>query len=1117
MRAIRLLSAKWSIYFSITILLGGQSCRQAPLPLFSILDAQQTGLHFSNTIVENDTFNVLRFEYIYNGGGVGVGDFDQNGLPDVFFAGNQVSSSLYLNQGKLQFREVTSAAGLKTQAWCTGVAVVDLNEDSKLDLYLSTIHPIRGQRARNLCFINQGLKDGVPQFKEMAEELGIADTSYSTQAAFLDYDRDGDLDMYLLNNALEDFNRNSIRQIARDGSGKSTDRLYRNEGLQANGLPRFVDVSQQAGITQEGWGLGIAVDDINQDGFPDIYCANDFLSSDILWINNQDGTFSNQTDSYLRHTSHNSMGCDIADINNDGYPEIMTLDMMPYTNQRIKSMFGVPSYDRFELNLKIGYHPQYVRNMLQLNNGPNPEGQITFSEIGQLAGVFATDWSWSCLFADFDNDGWRDLFVSNGYHRDVTDLDFTAYNAENTMFGDPAMRKKGIEKAVSALPGVKVSNFIFSNNRDLTFTDQSKAWGISRPSYSNGAAYADFDLDGDLDMVVNNINDPVFLYRNNLEKIKPQQHYLRIKLPQDQAMQGTSLTLYTSQGLQRQHYNPVRGYKSCVEPVLHFGVGEVSRLDSLVVQWPDGQHSRIIKPPLDTCLLLQKAKFYKPAVHVEQNTPIFQAQNPPDWTHTENEWVDFNQHFLWRRMYSREGPVMAKGDVDNNGLEDVLIGGAAGQGMQLFLQNGNSQFKQETLFVGKPEEDTGLCLFDADQDGDLDLYAVSGGTEFLNPQRGLQDRFYENTGKGNFTLKIGVIPSETSAGGAICAADYDQDGDLDLFVAGRIDPPNYPLAPRSFLWQNEWMEKKELRFRDRTPQNVQRLGMVTAALWADLDHNRFPDLVLLGEFMPLCIFLNQNAQFNQLKDPTLEKNQGWWNSLTAADFDEDGDLDFAAGNFGLNTRYRASEREPLCIYAKDYDRNGQIDPIFTYFLQGEEVPVHPRDALAQQIPALKKRFLDYATYGKMSFNALIHSDERRDVQRVAATQLASMYIENRGKAGFRFHPLPTLAQTAPINALQVGDYDGDGHLDLLAVGNHYDEDVQIGRQDAFNGLLLRGDGRGHFAPLTAHQSGFWVPDDARSMVTVKLASGKNQTWIGVNRGKIRIFSPTATSGVTSIQ
>ena len=1098
------------LFLVAVVLLSICSCKPVESPLFSILTADKTGLDFNNRITENDSLNVLQFEYIYNGGGVGVGDFDQDGLPDVFFAGNQVSSSLYLNQGNLQFRDVTAAAGLNTTAWCTGVAVVDLNQDSRLDLYLSTIHPIRGQCSRNLCFINQGLKDGVLQFKEMAEELGIADTSYSTQAAFLDYDRDGDLDMYLLNNALEDFNRNSIRQIARDGSGKSTDRLYRNEGLQANGLPRFVDVSQQAGISQEGWGLGIAVDDINHDGFPDIYCANDFLSSDILWINNQDGTFSNQIDTYLRHTSHNSMGCDIADINNDGYPEIMTLDMMPFSNQRIKSMFGVPSYDRFELNLKIGYHPQYVRNMLQLNNGPNPEGQITFSEIGQLAGVFATDWSWSCLFADFDNDGWRDLFVSNGYHRDVTDLDFTAYNAESSMFGDPAMRKKGIEKAVSALPGVKVSNFIFSNNRDLTFTDQSKAWGISRPSYSNGAAYADFDLDGDLDMVVNNINDPAFLYRNNLEKIKPKQHYLRIKLPQDQPMQGTSMTLYSSKGRQRLYYNPVRGYKSCVEPVLHFGLGEVTRLDSLVVQWPDGQHSHIIKPPLDTCLTLQRAEFYALPVRMEQNTPAFQAQNPPDWTHTENQWVDFNQHFLWRRMYSREGPVMAKGDVDNNGLEDVLLGGAASQGMQLFLQNGKGQFKQQTLFSGKVEEDTGLCLFDADQDGDLDLYAVSGGTEFLNPQRGLQDRFYENTGKGNFALKAGLIPPETSAGASVSAADYDQDGDLDLFVGGRIDPQNYPLAPRSFLWQNQWVEKKELGFRDRTPQNVQHLGMVTAAMWTDLDQNRFPDLVLLGEFMPLSIFLNQNAQFIPLKDPNLEKNRGWWNSLAAADFDEDGDLDFVAGNFGLNTRYRASETEPLCIYAKDYDRNGQIDPIFTYFLQGKEVPVHPRDALAQQIPALKKRFLDYATYGKMTFNALIHPDERREVQRVAATQLANMYIENRGKAGFRFHPLPTVAQTAPINALQVGDYDGDGHLDLLAVGNHYDEDVQIGRQDAFNGLLLRGDGRGHFAPQTAHQSGFWVPDDARSMVTIKLASGKNQTWIGVNRGKIRIFSNPPT-------
>jgi hypothetical protein len=1080
-------------------------CTKQPPTLFSILKAEQTGLDFSNTITENDSFNILRFEYLYNGGGLGVADFNLDGLSDVFFAGNQASSRLYLNQGDLKFKDVSVAAQINTQHWCTGVAIVDINADGLPDIHLSTIHPKRGHTAPNQFFIHQGVQNGIPVFKELAQTLGLADTAYCTQAAFLDYDRDGDLDVYLLNNALEDFNRNAIRQIALDGSGKSTDRLYRNEGIQANGLPRFTDVSRAAGITQEGWGLGIAVDDFNQDGYPDIYCANDFLSSDILWINNQDGSFSNQTERYLRHSSHNSMGCDIADINNDGYPEIMTLDMMPFTNPRIKSMFGVPSYDRFALNLKIGYHPQYVRNMLQLNNGPNPQGQITFSEIGQMAGVFATDWSWSCLFADFDNDGWRDLFISNGYDRDVTDLDFTAFNAESAMFGDPAMRRKNIEKAVSALPGVKISNFIFSNNRDLSFSDQSKAWGIQSPSYSNGAAYADFDNDGDLDLVVNNLNDPAVLYRNNLEKIQPKPHFLRVKLADTQGIQGTVVQIHYRDTLQRLYFNPVRGYKSSIEPVLHFGLGKITQVDSLVLLWPNGKRSRILQPALDTTLSIQQKSA---EIFVQKKTSLpslFNRIAAPNWQHQENEYVDFNHHFLWRRMYSRSGPILAKGDVDNNGYEDVLVGGAAGQGMQLFLQNAAGQFTQQTLFAGKPEEDTGLSLFDADQDGDLDLYAVSGGSEFLTPIRGRQDRFYENQGKGEFMLRPVAIPQESSAGSCVYPADYDHDGDLDLFVGGRIEPQNYPLAPRSYLWQNQWQESKQLRFVDRTPPYLQTPGMVTDAVWVNLDDNSYPSLVLVGEFMPITIFKNAGGKLHKEARPELVQTSGWWNTIRAADLDQDGDPDFVLGNFGLNTRYRASAQEPLCIYAKDYDNNGQLDPIFTYAVQGQEVPVHPRDALLQQIPALKKRMLDYATYGKMGFKDLIQPSELRGVYRAEAQVLASVYLENRGEVGFVLHPLPRLAQLAPIQAILLEDYDGDGHLDVLLAGNDYGEDVQIGRQDAGNGLLLRGNGNGNFQPLSADKSGFWVPQDARSILELKTAKKTRQIWVGVNQQRLQIF------------
>jgi hypothetical protein len=1095
-----------ALFFIVIGLIAHWGCQKTSQNMFTIMGARETGLDFNNRIEENDSFNVLGFEYIYNGGGVGVGDFNGDGLSDVFFAGNQRSSALYLNRGGLHFEDVSAKAGLQTRHWCTGVSVVDINGDGWLDIYVCTIHPNRKKSAPNLFYINQGPENGIPIFKEQAAEMGLADHAYSTHAGFLDYDLDGDLDMYLLNNALEDFNRNEIRKPSLDGTGKSNDQLFRNEGKIANGLPRFSDVSLAAGITQEGWGLGLGICDINQDGYPDIYCANDFLSSDLLWINKQDGTFSNQVSDYFSHQSHNSMGCDIADIDNDGYPELMTLDMMPFTNRRIKSMFGPASYDRYQLNLQLGYQPQFVRNMLQHNNGPDENGQISFSEIGQMAGVFATDWSWSCLFADFDNDSQRDLFITNGYHRDVTDLDFTAYNAEVSMFGDPQMRKKAIEKVVNKLEGVKISNFIYHNGGDLSFADRSREWGIQRPSYSNGAAYADFDNDGDLDLVVNNINDPAFLYRNNLYNTETcSNNYLRLHLEgkrgNKQAL-GAKVEVFIGRKRLSAEHNLYRGYKSSMEEAIHFGLGQEKVVDSVRIKWPDGKWQKLDRPRINSLLKIA----YQPNTNNEKPRQVNQTllkplAGQPGFSHRENPWIDFNQQFLWRRMYSRQGPAMVQGDVNGDGLSDVLLSGASEQAGVVFLQKSDGHFVQQNWIEAKRQEHTSLAFFDADQDGDLDVYAVGGGTEFPENSEQYQDQLYLNDGKGHFqAAPKDALPSETSSGACVAKADYDQDGDLDLFVAGRISPERYPFAPRSFLLRNDG-QKGRAKFTDVTPADLKNPGMVCSAIWADFDENGTPDLALTGEYMSIDFWYNQAGHLQQKKLENSRSLQGWWNTLYVADLDGDGDQDLLGGNFGLNTRYQASLEQPLCINAKDYDNNGRLDPFFSYFLQGKEVLVHPRDALTMQTPALKKRVLTYAEYGRLGLYELLKKPELAGALHLEAHTLQSVWLENKGQGKWETHALPRLAQTGPIQAFVVEDFDRDGKADILCLGNDYGEDVQIGRQDALGAILLRNQGKGRFKAQSAKRSGIRIVGDPRS-AQVLCINKQKQLWVGMNQGPL---------------
>ncbi|MBO0939799.1 VCBS repeat-containing protein [Fibrella sp. HMF5335] len=1156
-------------------LLGLSACQEKPL--FERLDATDTGIHFANTIAENDTLNVLDFEYIYNGGGVAVGDVDNDGKPDVFFTGNQVSSRLYLNKSQtggadttdqnrgdepLRFLDITEAAGVRTKLWCTGVSMVDINADGWLDIYVCTISPKRGQTAPNLFFINQG-KDasGQVHFREMAHEMGLDDRGYSTQAAFFDYDRDGDLDCYLLTNALEAYNRNQPRGSVRDGSGKSTDRLYRNEGGRQEGkngeqevktatqmadqprdpsshspssfLPSFKDVSHEAGITIEGWGLGVAIADINRDGWPDVYCANDFQSNDLLWINNQDGTFTNRYAEYIKHGSYNAMGVDVADLNNDGRLDLMTLDMMPEDNRRQKSMFGTHNPDRFQMGLDRGYAPQYVRNALQLNQGPDSRGHTSFSEVGQLAGVYCTDWSWSTLMADFDNDGHRDIFITNGYPKDITDLDFVAYNSQykTSYFNTDSETDKETREKMTELIGVKKSNFMFRNtgknsSEPPVFEDITQAWGLNIPSFSNGAAYADFDGDGDLDIVVNNIDDEAFVYQNKASEkrksgseAKEQGHYLRLNLVGEglnSAALGASVELTFGQQKQAIDNSPYRGYKSTVEPTLHIGLGAARQVDTLTVRWLNGYVTQLTNVRADQVLTLRQADAktkYTPQSALVGSFGLFTEltgpANPLPFVQEENNFVDFKEQVLLPHRLSQGGPALAVGDVDGNGTDDVFVGGAAHKTSGLFRQLQPGKFTSTTLTgtgVRKFAEDMGALFFDADNDGQLDLYVVSGGNEYPADNIAYQDRLYHNRGRGQLQPDSAALPNTRGSGSCVVAADYDRDGDLDLFVGGRTTPRKYPLPGRSYLLRND-SKPGHPRFTDVTDQvapGLANCGMVTAALWTDTNNDTHPDLLLVGEWMAPTLFENRNNRLKRV-DSALTTQVGWWNSLVGGDFDNDGDIDYVAGNLGKNSRFQASAAEPVSIYAKDYDQNNTLDPVMCLYIQGKCYPTHPRDQLAEQVPGLKKRFPTYADYGNMTFDKVLTDEERAGAYVVNATNLTSSYIENRGNNQFAIRPLPAMAQITTVQGILVGDYNTDGQLDVLLVGNAYDTDTQVGRYDAGKGLLLCGNGKGGFRPQTMLQSGFCADRNARSLVEVATSPGQSLLLVGNNSDTLQTF------------
>ncbi len=1065
-------------------------------PLFHLIDPAQSGIDYSLVIKENDSVNMLSFTNFYTGSGVGLGDINNDGLTDVYFGSCMESGRLYLNTGNLKFTDITEKAGIETACWITGVSMVDINTDGYLDIYLNVSGPKSSQNTRNLLFIN----GGDLTFTEQASEYGIDDESQTTHSSFFDYDRDGDLDLFMIinptNSALNYMGSIGAKMI--NGESKSTDKLFRN-----NGDNTFSDVSREAGILIEGYSLGLSTSDINGDGWVDVFVANDFLSNDILYINNGDGTFTDKAGEFFKHTSFSSMGTDIADIDNDGLPDIYVCDMYPADYYREKTMVAANSYKAFYYLIRMGYDPQYVRNVLQINNGNN-----TFSEIGLLAGVDKTDWSWASLFGDLDNDGFKDLYVTNGFTRDLGDLDFIKYH-ESSPFANPSANSADHYKAIVNQKGTPISNVVFKNNGDWTFSNLTDSWGLKNPSFSNGLAQGDLDNDGDLDLVVSNINAPAFIYENLSETLD--HHYLRLKLIGDSKNPqgiGAKVKLYTPKGIQFNEKVNYRGYLSTVDDVLHFGLGKISTIDSIEIIWPDGNFNRYSNIAIDTTLTYRYGdKQGLPSKPTELDK-MFTAINEDlsiAYIHTEDGFMDFAIQPLIPHEHTLNGPGIAVGDINNDGLDDFFIGGSANNSASFFIQKQDHRFVEAKFPHGKEHEDNGALLFDADNDGDLDLYVVSGGTfdRFRNPLD-YQDRLYLNNGLGEYTYSKKSLPVINSSGSCVVAADFDLDNDLDLFVGGRLVPGKYPHPAESYLLRNNGGVFTDIT-SELLPEGKQ-IGMVTAALWTDIDNDLWPDLMITGEWMPIKIYNNsKGVSFKNIKDKFLKNSNGWWNSIVSGDFDKDGDIDYVAGNLGTNTYYKAGIKTPVKIYAKDFDNNGTIDPVMSCYYDDVERAIPLRDNLIEQISSMNRRFPDYNSYANATIYETFSKQEIRDAIILESTHYQSSYIENLGDRNFRISPLPTKCQVAPVFGMQVRDLNKDGNLDVLMVGNSYATHVLIGRYDAFTGIYMTGDGNGNFEASRGNENGFFVDTDARSLVSLNIKDCTEVFVVGSNSDSLKVF------------
>ncbi len=1074
-------------------------------PHFSLIPASESQVDFQNTLTEGLNTNILMYEYFYNGGGVAAADFNQDGLIDIYFSGNMVDNKLYLNRGNLKFEDITLLSKVEGRPgpWKTGVTAVDINGDRLMDLYVCYSGALPTEKRMNQLFINQGNNArGIPVFEDQAALYGLNSPAYSTQAYFFDYDLDHDLDMLLLNHNpknLPILNEESTAALLKADDLLKGTRLFRQD------LGRFKDITVQAGINGStlSYGLGLAIADLNQDGWPDFYISNDYAVPDYLYVNNKNGTFTNVLSKSIGHTSQFSMGNEVADINNDGHQDLFTLDMLPEDNYRQKLLLAPDNYNKFELNVRSGFYYQYMRNMLQLNQGTSTASSIVFAEIGQLAGISNTDWSWSALLADYDDDGLQDLHITNGYRRDYTNLDFINYMDQYTKEKGRLVREDVME-IISHMPASNVSNYIYANQDGLQFIDVTKAWGLHRPSNSNGAAHADLDNDGDLDLIVNNINEPAFIYRNEAQR-NADHSYLNINL------KGTSLNTLglgskisiTADGhTQYIDHTITRGYQSSVSPVIHFGLGKAKLIDTLIIQWPGGDQQILTQINGNQTIELDEVNASKFIQRTIPSTTLFQSiQSPIPYMHVQRDINDFDRQPLLIQKPSYVGPYMASGDLNGDRLEDIIVGGSKDQRVKIYFQQNNRSYILDSLNSEMAlSYDGPLALWDADNDKDLDLYIASGGYHDLQIDSSLQDYLLLNDSHGRFTRSANSLPAMPTSKGCVVPIDINLDGHMDVFVGSRVIPGRYPENPASYLLINDTHNKFTNNISTLAPE-LEHIGMITDALSLDLNQDQKNDLIVVGEWLPISVFMHEgNKLVNRTSTYFDKEYRGWWNKIAASDFNNDGKPDLIVGNVGTNMQFHATDLEPAELYYKDFDKNGSVDPLFCTYIQGKSYPYITRDELVKQLVTFRRRFTSFESYASITITDLFKKDELKTSGHRSINRMETTCFISQPSGNYAIKELPIQAQFSPVHTIIIQDLDRDGIEDLLLCGNNANFKIRLGKSDSNHGMVFKGLGQGAFSYVNQSASGLNIRGDVRSV----LVAGPNFLF-GINHQPLQAY------------